>query len=108
MEARGAPLDNPQVRFALDNLLDGVKTDSLLVWQAFDTHEHKIVWIMGRKIKATDETVSVLPLAILEPESGLMVKRYAPALAPGRFDYSQIPRGLIVTPNNFQSGAERR
>jgi hypothetical protein len=105
MESRGSPLNDHQARFALDNLLDGVKTDSLLVWQAFDTHEHKVVWIVGRKVKVTSENVSVLPLAILEPDSGVMVKRYAPALSPGRFDYSQIPQGLIITPsNNFQSG----
>jgi hypothetical protein len=108
MEARGAPLNDHHARFALDNLLDGVKTDSLLVWQAFDTLDHRIVWIVGRKVKTTNETVSVLPLAILEPDSGAMVKRYAPALAPGQFDYSQIPKGVIITPNNFQSGVERR
>lgn len=99
MEARGAPLDDSRTRFALDHLLDGVKTDSLLVWQAFDTVEHRVVWLVGRKTQTTTETVSVLPLAVLEPDSGAMIKRYAPALAPGKFDYSRIGADL-VTPSN--------
>jgi hypothetical protein len=101
MEARGAPLNDAQVRFALDNLLEGLKTDSLLVWQAFDTLEHRVVWIVGRKIKVTEVTVSVLPMAILEPDSSALVKRYAPALTPDKFDYSKVE----LTSNDFQSGA---
>jgi hypothetical protein len=104
MESRGGPLNDHQVRFTLDNLLDGVKTDSLLVWQAFDTFEHRVVWIVGRKTKITGDSVSVLPLAILEPDSGAMVKRYAPAIRPGQYDYSQIPKSVIITPKDFQPG----
>lgn len=108
MEARGAPLNDPGVRFALDNILDGLKDDSALVWQALDTDSGRIEWIMGRKTKIENGTVTVLPCAILVGRPDLLVKRYAPAVSPGHFDYSKIPGRAIITPDQFQSGDGRR
>jgi hypothetical protein len=55
------------------------------MWQAFDTHEKKQVWIIGRK--AGDK---VMPVAVLLESSVEAVKRYAPASGPGEYDFSQI------------------
>jgi len=73
----------------LDNLIDGVKDESVLLWQALDTHTHEIVWVVGRKIKEG----SVLPLALLQPSSQATVERYAPAKPGGGWDYRMIQKG---------------
>ena len=86
MENIGPPLQDPQVRFMLDNLIDGVKDQSVLLWQALDTHTHEVVWVIGRQIKEG----SVLPLALLQPSSQATVERYAPAKPGGGWDYRMI------------------
>ena len=95
MERLGhSPFDEPGTRFALDNIRDGVKDDSMIVWEAHDTKEDKAVWVLGRKIPPPDgkEGLSVLPCAILLGDSMAAVKRYAPAFRDG-WDYSRIEGG---------------
>lgn len=108
MESRGAPLNDHGVRFALDNILDGLKDDSMLVWQALDTDSGRVEWIMGRKTGIENGVVTVLPCALLLGRPDLTVKRYAPALSPGHFDYSKISGRAIIAPGQFQSGDGRR
>lgn len=84
-ERYAAPLMDPEIRFIMDNVQDGIKDGSVLLWQAHDTQEDEIVWVIGRKINET----SVMPLAMLV-KSSEAVRRYAPAKAEGGWDYSQI------------------
>lgn len=88
MHSLGPPLIDPQARLTLDHLLDGVKTESLLLWQVLDTHTGRPEWVLGRRISETD----VLPVALLLLDSGEVVKRYAPAKGGGGWDMSQIEK----------------
>jgi hypothetical protein len=99
MENLGPPLVDPDVRFMLDNIVDGIKDDTILLWQALDTHTDKIVWVIGRKISAS----AVLPCALLQPKSLETVARYAPAKPGGGWDYTMISKtnsdsGPIIKP----------
>jgi hypothetical protein len=96
MERLGySPFDDPGTRFALDNIRDGIKDDSVVVWEAHDTFEDKAVWILGRKIhsSADPSRIDVLPCALLLGDSLKVVRRYAPAGPDGRWDYSQVEGG---------------
>ena len=92
METIGPEKLSFQARFMFDNVTDGIKDQSLLMWQALDTDTGKVVWIIGRRVKD-----KVLPLALLLENSGETVKRYAPATGPGEYDFSLIPK-LIIRP----------
>jgi hypothetical protein len=99
MERLGiSPFDDPGTRFALDNIRDGLKDDSLLVWEAHDTLEDKAVWILGRKIPSASNPakIEVLPCARLFSDSLEVVRRYAPAGPDGRWDYSQVAKKIIT------------
>jgi hypothetical protein len=99
MERLGySPFDDPGTRFALDNIRDGIKDDSLLVWEAHDTLENKVVWILGRKIRSSlDPSRSdVFPCALLFCDSLKVVRRYAPAGPDGKWDYSQVEGAVKV------------
>jgi hypothetical protein len=86
------PLQDPQMRFMFDNLIDAVKDQTLLLWEALDTQTQDRVWILGRKISETQ----VMPLGQLLPDSTKTVQRYAPALLDGTWDYSMISK--IIKP----------
>lgn len=86
MQSLGPPLIDPQVRLMLDHLIDGVKTESLILWQSLDTHTGKTAWVLGRKI--SDK--AVLPVGILSLNSEEFVKRYAPVKPDGSFEMGQI------------------
>jgi hypothetical protein len=91
------PFNDPGARFSLDNLRDGFKDDSLLIWHALDTKEDKSVWVLGRKMKG--QTLQVIPCAILFSTGREAVERYAPAKPGGGWDTRQIPgKRLIITP----------
>jgi hypothetical protein len=87
------PLD-AGTRWAFDHLVDGVKDRTLLIWYALDTQTNRPAWIIGRKINETQ----VLPLAILEPESMRIVKRFAPAIPGTGWDFSQTDHPLFKQP----------
>lgn len=91
MEKIGNPPLDAASRFAFDNLTQGVLDHSLLMWYALDTHSGQRVWVIGRRINPD----KVLPLAILEPNSELIVKRYAPAVSGMGWDYSQVETAII-------------
>lgn len=79
-------------RFAFDNIIDGVRDSTLLMWQAWDSQENREVWIIGRKVKED----KVMPVAVLLDNSVAAVKRYAPARGPGKdYDFSQVERRII-------------
>lgn len=94
------PLMDPRIQFTLDNLIDGVKTESIICWQALDTHTGGIVLIIGRHI----EENKVLPLAILQPDSMATVKRYAPSKPGGGWEMSQIEGSKIILPKQSSNG----
>lgn len=84
----------PGVRFALDNIIDGARDDSLIVWEALDTETSEPVWVLSRKIKETpDGGTQVLPCAILLDSTLELATRYAPAKLGGGWDSSRIPAG---------------
>lgn len=81
-------------RFAWDNIIDGVRDESLILWPALDTVEMREVWIVGRRVKDR-----CLPVAVLLSSSPLAVKRYAPATGPGEYDTGQIDqKSRIIRP----------
>jgi len=77
-------------RFLFDNILDGVRDGTCLMWQAWDAEESRKVWILGRKVPPD----KVLPIAVLLNPANA-VKRYAPAKGPDDFDWSQITSRII-------------
>lgn len=81
------PLQDPQIRFIFDNLVDGIKDQSVFLWEVLDTHTGERQWILGRKL---GETTNVMPLALLLPETPKTVARYAPARGDGTWDSSRI------------------
>lgn len=87
------PLQDPQIRFIFDNLVDSVKDQTLLLWEALDTRTQGRVWILGRRIGEN----SVMPLGQLLPDTRDTVQRFAPAAKDGGWDMSQIP-GHIIKP----------
>jgi hypothetical protein len=89
VEKIGAPPLDAASRFAFDNLTESVKDRSILMWYALDTQTGRPCWVIGRRINEGQ----VLPLGVLEPDSEVLVKRYAPATVTG-WDYSQIPKDL--------------
>jgi hypothetical protein len=94
-----SPFNDPGLRFALDNLLDGFKDESLVIWEAHDTRTGAGVWIIGRKV-TLDGGLRVLPCAVLLPSGKEAVERYAPALLKGGWDYSQVESGKrIILPD---------
>jgi hypothetical protein len=82
------PLMDHNVRFYFDNIVDGSKDKTLLLWEALDTQTDEKVWIIGRRLPEN----KVLPLAILKPNSPSVVKRYAPANGDGTWNYEQIQK----------------
>jgi hypothetical protein len=86
MEKIGKDSLDPPVRFILDSLVEGIKDNTLIVWRALDTHTGLPVWILGRRINQTQ----VLPIGYVEPDSGVLVNRFAPAMPDGSWDFSQI------------------
>jgi hypothetical protein len=81
-----------KTRFLFDNIIDGVRDSSMLMWQAWDTVENKEVWILGRKVSPE----KVMPVAILVESPAVAVKRYAPARGPGKdYDYSQVDSKIV-------------
>lgn len=84
------PMQDPQIRFIFDHLVDSVKDQSMLLWEALDTHTKERVWIIGRRVSET----KVMPLAKLLPDTRETVSRYAPSLMDGTWDMSQIT-GII-------------
>lgn len=91
--------NNPAARFAFDNIRDGFKDDSLVIWEAYDTVADKSGWILGRKIILEGEA-RILPCALLLG-SQEAITRYAPALGSGGWDFTQVAQGkrIIVPPN---------
>ena len=81
---------NHQTRFAFDNIIDGVRDSTLLLWEAWDNQESRQVWVIGRKVQD-----KVLPVGVLLESSVDAVKRYAPAIGPKDYDFSQIERRII-------------
>ena len=94
------PFNDPGSRFALDNLIDGLKDDSLVIWEALDTGNSEPVWIIGRKVKElADSSLNVLPCAMLLGNSLAAIGRYAPARPGGGWDYSKIAhRSRVIIP----------
>jgi len=93
------PFEDPGTRFALDNIRDGMKDESMVLWEAHDTKEDKVIWMLGRKLPPENGEIRVLPCAILIGDSFACTKRYAPAHPNGGWDYSQIEGGTkIITP----------
>ena len=88
--------NEPGARFALDNILDGARDNTLLVWQAHDTKTDDDVWVLGRKVRAEGGRVDVLPVAIVIEDSLACVRRYAPANQGGGWDYSQVQQKKIL------------
>jgi hypothetical protein len=81
-----------QTRFLFDNIIDGVRDGTLLMWQAWDTTENREVWVLGRKVPPD----KVVPVATLVESSVAAVKRYAPARGPGKeYDFSQVDSKII-------------
>lgn len=74
----------PKTRFTLDNIRDSVREGSLLAWPAFDMVEKREVWLIGRKVNE-----KVFPLAVLVASLEAS-HRYAPAKAPGEYDFSAV------------------
>lgn len=110
METLGR-FDSPGARFALDNILDGAKDDTLLVWRALDVRcPPEMVWILGRKVPPRQEReLQALPCALLVGDSLACIARFAPAMPDGTFDYSRTGAGGnggagLVLPKNFSQG----
>lgn len=80
------PLEDPQIRFMFDNLIDSVKDQTLLLWEALDTHTNDKVWMLGRNLGQG----RVLPMGRLMPDTNQTVKRFAPANMDGTWDMTQI------------------
>lgn len=76
-----------KIRFAIDNIKDGIKDETIVAWPALDTKEERPVWLVGRKVSEN----KVMPLALLL-DSEEAVKRFAPEMKDGEYDFTQIQK----------------
>jgi hypothetical protein len=81
------PLQDPQIRFIFDNLIDSVKDQSLILFESLDTHTSERVWILSRRL---GESGKIMPLGMLLPDTNKSVQRYAPANGDGTWNTSMI------------------
>jgi hypothetical protein len=91
------PLQDPKIRYLFDHLVDSIKDQSLILWEALDTHTQEKVWMLGRNLGEG----KVLPMGQLLPDSTRTVQRFAPSNLDGTWDFSQIkdPNAKIITPS---------
>lgn len=87
------PLQDPQIRYIFDHLVDSVKDQTLILWEALDTKTDQTVWILGRNLGAK----GVMPLGLLLPDTNASVSRFAPADTHGGWHMDLIGK-KIVTP----------
>jgi hypothetical protein len=83
-ESTPIPMEH-RMRFIFDNITDGVRDESILMFKAFDIRENQEVWILGRKVGED----KVMPVALLL-DSMDAVKRYAPNTGKDNYDFSQV------------------
>jgi hypothetical protein len=79
-------------KFVYDNVIDGARDNSLIMWPALDVATSQEVFILGRRVKED----KVLPVAILICDSLAAVKRYAPRKGLREdYDFSMIESRII-------------
>jgi hypothetical protein len=88
------PLQDPQIRFIFDHLVDATRDNSLILWEALDTKTNERVWILGRSL---GENKGVMPLGQLLPDTQATVARFAPSDMAGGWHMDLIG-GRIVKP----------
>jgi hypothetical protein len=81
------PLQDPQIRFIFDHLVDAARDHSLILWEALDTKTDERVWILGRTL---GEAKGIMPLGQLLPDTNVTVTRFAPSDGKGGWHLDMI------------------